>query len=452
MKSINCYLYAALAACFALTSCEMKNELWGNDPNELPQGKLEIGVALKKTGVETRAESSSAPTVSTDNFPVSIVGTSAGITEIKHDFAKVTDIPKPLVLPVGEYTVTAHSPIELQEQMSEPYYAKTQPMVIQAGITTQTVVKCTMQNCRIQLTYGEEFKKAFNSWTITIDDGLSHVLTFTHENLQPADIYWHFPENKVAKLTANITAMTVTGNTVTATREMIKKEAAGPQGIDEEFFKGGDAINIPMGVEKSPEGNVTDITIKPSINFDSDNKDEFIELPTVDPTPKPEPPTPDPGTGDGPTLTLTDTAGQNLFATGYSYSLAANDYDASHKIAIGTPKGLKSLKVTIISGNEGFQGIVDEMSFTDRELVGDTELSGLLGELGVQIDMPQAGVRSYDFPIGTFYNMLNIYGPTVDTDQTDYGPDGKEFHTFKIVATDNNNASATAEYKVTIKK
>lgn len=433
MKSINCYLYAALTACFALTSCEMKNELWGNDPNELPQGKLEIGVALKKTGVETRAESSSAPTVSTDNFPVSIVGTSAGITEIKHDFAKVTDIPKPLVLPVGEYTVTAHSPIELQEQMSEPYYAKTQPMVIQAGITTQTVVKCTMQNCRIRLTYGEEFKKAFKSWTITIDDGLSHVLTFTHENLQPADIYWHFPENKVAKLTANITAMTVAGNTVTASRQMIKKEAAQEQGIDEEFFKGGDAINIPMGVEKSPEGNVTDITIKPSINFDSDNKDEFIELPTVDPTPKPEPPTPGPETGNGPTLKFEQGAAniEYISANEISYSIAANPskFDAN----IAADEGIEKIVVTIEAGNNEFATILADLNMNGQSflpakggvnIVGNTQFTELLSSQG--LPAPQQGEKSYTFPIGVFFQFLDATGAT----------DPGKAHTFGIEITD----------------
>lgn len=436
MKSINCYLYAALAACFALTSCEMKNELWGNDPNELPQGKLEIGVALKKTGVETRAESSSMPTVSTDNFPVSIVGTSAGITEFKRDFSKVTDIPKPLVLPVGEYAVTAHSPIELQEQMSEPYYAKTQPMIIQAGITTQTVVKCTMQNCRIRLTYGEEFKNAFKSWTITLNDGLSHVLTYTHENLQPADIYWHFPENKVAKLTANITAMTVAGNTVTASREMIKKEAAGPQGIDEEFFKGGDAINIPMGVEKSPEGNVTDITIKPSINFDSDNKDEFIELPTVDPTPQPEPepPTPGPETGDGPTLNFEQGAAniEYISANEISYSIAANPskFDAN----IAADKGIEKIIVTIEGGNAAFDAILADLNMDGQSflptkggvnIVGNTEFDGLLTSQGLE-PAPQKGAKSYTFPIGVFFQFLNI------TEATDPG----KAHTFGIEITD----------------
>lgn len=433
MKSINCYLYAALAACFALTSCEMKNELWGNDPNELPQGKLEIGVALKKTGVETRAESSSAPTVSTDNFPVSIVGTSAGITEIKHDFAKVTDIPKPLVLPVGEYTVTAHSPIELQEQMSEPYYAKTQPMVIQAGITTQTVVKCTMQNCRIRLTYGEEFKKAFKSWTITIDDGLSHVLTFTHENLQPADIYWHFPENKVAKLTANITAMTVAGNTVTASRQMIKKEAAQEQGIDEEFFKGGDAINIPMGVEKSPEGNVTDITIKPSINFDSDNKDEFIELPTVDPTPKPEPPTPGPETGNGPTLKFEQGAAniEYISANEISYSKAATPSKFDANIAADT--GIEKIVVTIEAGNNEFATILADLNMDGQSflptkggvnIVGNTQFTELLSGQG--LPAPQQGEKSYTFPIGVFFQFLDLTGAT----------DPDKAHTFGIEITD----------------
>lgn len=55
MKSIKTYVFIALTGCVALCGCEMKNELMGERTENLPQGKLELGVALKKVGIDTQA-------------------------------------------------------------------------------------------------------------------------------------------------------------------------------------------------------------------------------------------------------------------------------------------------------------------------------------------------------------------------------------------------------------
>lgn len=121
---------------------------------------------------------------------------------------------------------------------------------------------------------------------------------------------------------------------------------------------------------------------------------------------------------------------------------------------ISTPAGLKSLKATILGGNEGFTGVMDEMGFTKgRELVGDTEIPELLSNLGIVLPMPEADVTSYTFPIATFYPLMNIYGATVDVEEQDgYTPDGKDYHEFQITVEDNNGKTATAKLNVKIKK
>ena len=113
------------------------------------------------------------------------------------------------------------------------------------------------------------------------------------------------------------------------------------------------------------------------------------------------------------------------------------------KVNILSPNGLKSLKVTIKAGNEDFQAAVEDLNFTNRELVGDTELEGILMGVGVNIAMPKADATSYDFPIGAFFPMMNIYGAT----------DAGKYHEFIITATDNTDnkeKTVTKSLKVTI--
>ena len=445
MKSINTYLFMALAGCFALTGCEMKNELMGDKTEDLPHGNLELGVTLKKTGITARASEIQLP--STDNFPVSVIGTSAGITEVKKDFNSVTEVPKPLTLPVGTYLVSSHSPMALKQQMDMPYYAGEQPMIIQTNTTTQTTVKCTMQNSRISLSYSEDFKKNFKSWTITLDDGLNHVLTYTQENLNPADVYWLFEKDKVKQLTANIAAVTVNGNTVTATRKMIKEEAAKPQGINEIYFKGGDAIQIPMGVETSPEGNVSGITIKPSINFDSDNKDEFVELPTEDATPEPPVVDPEGPSGDGPTLTFEKGAANVTYINEKEISYSKNNAPAKFDAALTAKTGFDKIVVTIEGGNAAFDAILadlkmDGQSFLPAQggvnIVDNVEFNNLLSNQG--LTGPKKGEKAYTFPIGAFFTFLNLTGAT----------DPDKAHTFVITITDANGKTCTDTLKIHI--
>ena len=76
----------------------------------------------------------------------------------------------------------------------------------------------------------------------------------------------------------------------------------------------------------------------------------------------------------------------------------------------------------------------------------------MLNGLGVGITMPTEGVSSYIFPISEFYSMMNIYGPTLDADETVYQPDNKDFHSFKIVVEDNKGLVTSATLNVTITK
>ena len=80
---------AALLGFTLLTSCEMKDELWGNDKDTRSQGQAELSVAVKQPYSMTRAEGgTSISSVSTDDYPVTIQGTSSGVLDVKKEIPR----------------------------------------------------------------------------------------------------------------------------------------------------------------------------------------------------------------------------------------------------------------------------------------------------------------------------------------------------------------------------
>lgn len=432
MRLLN-YIALSLCALMGFTSCEMREEILDKSKHSLETGILELGIQAKDP-VVTKAS------VSTDNFPVLITGKEgSAVDTVIRSFDAVSELPSFIILPVGEYTVSSHTAGELTKSMDVPFYAGETVLTIQSKANTKETVDCKMRNSKIQLSYSAEFLAAFKSWTITLDDGSDTAMPFRETDKNPAPVYWYFGENASA-LTVNIKAVTIDGNTVSGSQVYTKKAATESYPDESEYFTGGDALVIsfePVDPEDPTEGIITGFDVRVDISF-SDHA-ESVTIPVE----KKDDPTPNP---DDPASMLTCDA----FKTGIEYSIAGEDWPSATDVIVSTPSGLKSLKVTIEAGNEGFNSVVGTM-FANRELVGDTELEDLLGSIGVTLPMPQANATNYSFPVGTFYAMMNIYGPTVDADEIEYEPDGKEAHVFRITVEDNAGKTETAELSVTIR-
>lgn len=435
---------AGAAVVLSLSSCELKEEMWGKS-SEQPSGILQLGVSVKQPASMTRATTSDIDAQNT--YPVTIEGDN--LTE-PLVYASAAVIPADLRLPVGEYTITAHTPGEMEKKMTSPYYGGTETIVIEDGLTVKASVVCKMKNSRIQMKYGDDFLNAFDSWTITINDGSETVLSYSNvpEEQGTTPIYWAFAENTVTTIKSNIRAVTSSGNTISESKSFKKSDAAESYDGVSDNFGGGDALVFQMGATESSSGTVTGVTVNTFISFEEN--DETVEIPTVDePTGPIEPENPDTPTEPTGDLTVTYTMNEvDLFETGVTYSIASlsNDYINS-VIKISAPAGLQNMLVTIIGGNEGFAEIVEGMGFTNRDLVGDTELGDLLSSLGVKVPMPEAGATTYDFPIGQFFTMMNLNGATTNDN---YGDD---YHTFSIKIVDKSGKeSGTKEVslKVTI--
>lgn len=458
-------LAAGFALCAAFASCEMKDELKGiNDGTNGDTGYLELGVAVNGSlnNVTTKADveddgTQTGTSVSADDFPVVITGVTDA--SYKKEFASYTALKAEgaIVLPVGTYTIAAHSNKVLEENMTEPYYDGTANVNITKGSTVQAEVLCKMKNTKISMSYANEFTSRFQSWTITVTDGKA-ILEFvcaskTSEELNPAPLYMWVQEG-VSELTVRVSAVNLKGETVREARTLAK-----PAGGNSSAWTGGDALTITMsGYDPKPDVETgiqgSGITIDADVTFDE--SEDVVEVPvtpgsgdddTTDPV--------EPGTGDDeeeepvtsnpPTITMPRT----------TYTLP-NDMEADADVLIETALkegssneyvGLKSVFVKIIPGNDGFTAalrmlLVQNINFEEGvELVDNKNVEQYISMIASGLKVPEANAANYTFPVGAFFSTLG---------DSDMGMTLGEGHIFEITVTDNNNRTANAKLNIVV--
>lgn len=406
---------------FFLASCEMKNELTGSLTDKADTGALELGVSVKQPVSQTRADASD---IDTNTFPITVKGTSAEVDTIVRNYNTLAEMPASITVPVGTYNVSSHTPGTLEKQMTAPYYSGDTEVTVTKDITSSVNVVCRMANSRIQLNYGEDFKKAFSEWIITIDDGSEMALSYTQENLNPEAVYWYFGDN-VTAIKVNITAKTTAGNTVTQSQTFRKADASENYEEVGDNFTGGDALQINMGTVESATGTVTGITIKTHITFEDES--ESVEIP-IGPTPG----------GDPVALEL---------PADVTYSISEGTAPSSADAYIASEAGLDKIVVTITAGNDAFQAILVDLTMDGQsflaenggvDLIDNADFGNLVSTVGSTA--PKDGDTSYTFPIGAFFTFLDMTGAT---------DPGKQ-HEFHITVTDKNGETANGVFKVTI--
>lgn len=415
----------SLLLCAGLVSCEMKDELTGNMGNSSEVGYLDLGVAVNGTqNVITKADEvtdggeQTDSSVSADDFPVLIKGVTDPTYE--KSFAHFSEIKNPIELPVGSYTVTAHSNLDLKSQMPVPYYEGTTKnnLVITKDVESKADVICKMKNTRIQLNYTGVFTASFDEWTITFNDGKKNTLTFegsTSNASNPAPVYWLISEN-VSEIQIHVRAKVKDSNDwVNETRTLTK-----PAGSDSDYWTGGDALNIEMnGIEPDPENptGVTGIEIKVDVTFDEE--EESVEVPVTPGTGGGDEPNPGPGDDESDlSMTLPGTDGK------ITYTLNGSDMPSEANVVINAPKGIKSLVVKIKGGNDAFTKTLGDLNTGGEmsldfinagvEMVDNDIISSVLAAFlqGQTINAPAEGATSYSFPIHAFFGLMNGFGAT----------------------------------------
>ena len=376
MKLFNT-ITACLLLCAGLVSCEMKDELKGSGEGTSEVGYLDLGVAVNasqnnvsRADVDDDGENVGV-SVSADDFPVIITGITDTkyLKEYESYAALKAENEGKVELPVGEYTVTAHSNAELEPQMA------------------------TTAN----------FLAKFESWDITINDGSDNILNFDETDKNPAAIYWLVAENQ-SKLSVEITAVNGDGETVHESRELTK-----PEGGNSANWTGGDALTITMEestpTPDNPSGiQGSGITINASASFDEEEEDVPV---TVKPGGSTE--GPDDGGDDNtdPKPPVTDNkptvSGEYLGQT-VTFSKSANDCP-NIEVLMTAPNKIKNVYIKATTSDDDLSEIFRGMGFMDGngvDLVTATDLAELINPL------PTTNDTSYTFTLGALAGFLTV--------------------------------------------
>ena len=416
MKQLIKHIGIAAMCGLGLFSCQLQDDLFGKKTEKEELGTLALSViANAPASMSTKAEG----TVDTKDFQVVIIGEEKSDgTTFSRTYDKVSEMPETIALSVGKYTVRSNTAGKLEKRMTHPYYAGNTELSITKNVTSEANVKCTMQNSRIQIQYSDEFKSAFQSWTVTMDDGTDSALSFDQTTDANTPIYWTFEEG-VSQVRLNIRAVTQEGNTITDSRTFLKSMVSEGYGDvnNSENFVGGDALVLDFKPSTADQlaGNVQGINVSLLITF-AEHKEQ-VQIPVSD---KEEPETPTtPGKPEAPAVDgLTLTLPNDITMKG-----DISDAPASADAVIEAKNGIRSMIVKIEPGGDGFREALTELEnrsaedggpihfLTGEELVGNTAVEQLFASLKFTLSAPQSGATSYTFPIGGFFKfMKNMQG------------------------------------------
>lgn len=419
MKLKNIFLAGCLLVA-GLSSCEMKNELLDGEKVSGETGILDLSVAVNSANnVVTKAEEGvgtevTVPAVDPTGYELLIENSDKSYSKTHIYDPEDTGIE----LPVGSYTVYAHTPGEATT--TDPYYGGNGAFDITAGDAKGVEVLCKMENTKFQITFSEELKNNFKSWTVTVTavgvDYLVKDFSATSSNVvQPDAFYWMLPEN-VKIIRVDFVGVNNSDQTITDYREYQKPAAA-----DDPNWTGADALAVSIGVSEN-----TDPTGVPSITIDAevawDGLEDNVPIPVdgvKDPDDKPEPPMPP--TGDEPVITMPQEK--------YELPADATGVDSDVKITSTAEGGIQNIMVQIVGGGS-FADISSGLGTFD--LMNCGELAGAIQGVAPGLELPSAGISDYTFPVGKFFNIL----------QTICVEDKKPVtHTFNITVKDANGST-----------
>lgn len=440
-------LVAGFLLCTGLVSCEMKDELLGDNQVSTETGLVELGVWVenKLNVAVSRGEAESGGTgqdtdVDPSDFPVVFQMKDKEYTE-NYTYKEIEG--KTIQLPIGTYTVSSHTPGELKTEMDYAYYAGDDEISV-SSVTQIAKVKCTMQNSRIVLNFPADFQTAFSDWTVTLNDG-SYVLEYTREDngVSPDAVYWKIADD-CKEIIIDIRATNSEGKTVIESRTIEK-----PAEASDKNWVGGDALTITMEPGAAPEDpeeptGVSGITIKVDAFFENEEKDT-VEVPVEDEEVPTEPSEPDGGDeGDGETTEPGEDGGETSDAPTLSgeYLNKVCNYDKTStepfpelSISMDVPNGIRDVKVVATTDNTIFESALKEMELTGEgvSLINNETL-------GKIFTLPTQGATSYDFVLSS--NIGTMLKGFVGN------------HTFRVEVIDEKgkSASGTLSFSITNSK
>lgn len=426
--------YTLLAGIFAfasLTSCEMKDELLNKGEESTEVGYLDLGLAVDASSQSvTKADeaTTTTTTVSATGFDVEIFKKNE---ETAYKTFTYDGEMEPVELPVGDYTVYAHSTGKTTDSKykGEPFYGKETPFSVEANETNGMTVICTMMNTKIQLTYDQELEDVFKSWNITVTDGTNiEKLEYerTGELEQPSPFYWFIAEN-VSIIKVIFTGYKEDGTPITESRSITKPSTAGSQ-----YWEAADALSVtikPGEADPTDPSGVTSIEITANLTWNTDGKTDNIEVPVEDTDDTEEP---GDGDGDGDDEVAAPTLEGEYLGKTVTYDKGSGKAFPDVTVKMNVPGLIQNIMIKATTTDPDLEGAFKPLGFLDEPDGVDLVDNSTLGQMGM--DLPVRGKDSYEFVLGSLGSMLTV---------------GEHTFTVKVIDQKGQSVSGSLSFSIT---
>ena len=278
-------LIGLLSLIIGLSSCEMRDELWGKGEVGPNDGVLELDLSSLYNGVKisraTDAVDNGTTTgnfneedINIDNYTLVVTKTDTQeevekglVSDLKNEEGKVL-IP----LSEGDYSVKAYNYEGENVTVSErPFFKGEQTFSVKKGVSTGVDLSCKLACVEIELGVTESFTASFkDDYTVTVDNGEGATQVFSKDNLGKK-YYFKTPDQQ-DHLSAVIKATSIEGNFIDLKATIQKPAAEGGHAN----LAGGDSFVINL-----TEDGATDSYIKLGLEVDLTFTEvgETIEIP-----------------------------------------------------------------------------------------------------------------------------------------------------------------------------
>ncbi len=463
MKRIAIYTLCMLLPLFS--ACEMKKDLFGSNNGDVLTyenvGLLDIEIEAER---EAELESDRITTLEEtdalkpEEFAIEIADSTGQVVKSFPSLAAMKEAGE-LLLPVGTYSVHAAYGADVNAGFNSPYYAGDTTCVIADRQVLKVLVRCVLQNKKVQFAVNEEFRSMFASdYSIVVDNGTG-ILMLSKSQLGSAffkntgalrfSLYATTYEGQVHTYTCDLSdnEQVLAHNNIFVELGAVPTIPDQPGGVDPDEPDEPDEPDDPIEPDPEPDEPdepKPDVPVAPVIKVDVTliEKDYVIEIPSnfVENS--------KPGTGNGDTPTTpgegenTDPSdpGQPEESTdvtitgkidGKSFDVnqtqTVSDNTKSVVINLYLPTGLEELTVDVSIGD-----IFLPLDLLDASAV--AAINGILSGMGKTLTVPAKGSKgNLTFDISAFIGML-------DTNNS-----------FKLYVKDKNGKDDTATIKLTKK-
>ena len=359
-------IYSVMLAAAVVCGCRK--------PASEPVGKGVLELNISSNGsyqIKTRATNSDV-----NEFVIDITRPSDGWS---CNYPRFGSMPLQLDLGSGDYTITATSPYTLPAAFDQPVYSGSANFTIKAGETTAVGLVCTLANMKVSLVPSENFKKELSDYTVTVTNSSS----WTASDVADFSLVWDkeaVDSGKegyfsVAPLMVKVDGYRAVDNSECHAELAVSQVAARDHHV------------ITLDARVTGQGTIS-ISIDDSVN-------ERDQSP--------------PGPSTAPTMSWE--ANPEFAPTPIASEMDVN-------ILINAPEKIKGFIVSVDSPvlSSVIAQMVGNMSYKypddgpyDMDLINDTTIMGVLGNVGVPVGEQLVGKESVLFSISTLVPLISMY-------------------------------------------